>query len=85
MRVLRFDYKSRCQTLWVTSVCSGVKGLGLDDARRSYTDSIGVQGQGLGTALARGQGEGVYPKKSLQWTRGLVIRGETMYLLLLNR
>ena len=31
------------------------------------------------------QGEGVYPKKSLQWTRGLVSRGETMHLLLLNR
>ena len=31
------------------------------------------------------QGEGVNPKKSLQWTRGLVIRGETMHLLLLNR
>ena len=32
-----------------------------------------------------GQGEGVYPKKSLQWTRGLVNRGETMHLLLLSR
>ena len=49
------------------------------------TDSIRVQGQGLGTALARGQGEGVYPKKSLQWTRGLVIRGKMMYLLLVDR
>ena len=52
---------------------SGVKGLGLGlgqrDARRSYTtDSTRVQGQGLGTALVRGRGEGVYPKKSLQWT-----------------
>ena len=44
-----------------------------------------VLGQSLGTALAWGQSEGVYPKKSLQWTRGLVIRGETVYLLLLNR
>ena len=44
-----------------------------------------VLGQGLGTALARGQSEGVYPKKSLQWTRGLMIKGETMYLLLLDR
>ena len=48
-------------------------------------DSTRVQGQGLGTALAWGQSEGVYPKKSLQWTRGLVIRGEMMYLLLLDR
>ena len=44
-----------------------------------------VQSQGLGTALARGQGEGVFPKKSLQWTRGLVSRGGMMHLLLLNR
>ena len=44
-----------------------------------------VLGQGLGTALAQGQSEGVYPKKSLQWTRGLVIRGETIYLLLLDK
>ena len=44
-----------------------------------------VQGQGLGTALAWGQGEGVYPKKSLQWTRGLVSREKTMYLLLFDR
>ena len=42
-----------------------------------------VLGQGLGSALG-GQGEGVYPKKSLQWTRGLV-KEEKMYLLLLNR
>ena len=31
-----------------------------------------VQGQSLGTALVQGKGEGVFPKKSLQWTRGLV-------------
>ena len=31
-----------------------------------------VLGQGLGTTLVWGQGDGVYPKKSLQWTRGLV-------------
>ena len=31
------------------------------------------------------QGEGVNPKKSLQWTRGLVNRGRTIYLLLLSR
>ena len=49
------------------------------------TDSTRVHGQGLGSALVRGQGEGVYPKKSLQWTRGLVIRGEIMHLLLLSR
>ena len=49
------------------------------------TDSTRVQGQGLGSALAQGQGEGVYPKKSLQWTRGLVNEGETMHLLLLSR
>ena len=40
------------------------------------TDSTRVQSQGLGTALAQGQGEGVFPKKSLQWTRELVIRGK---------
>ena len=44
-----------------------------------------VQGQGLGSALARVQDEGVYPKKSLQWTRGLVSKGGTMHLLLLSR
>ena len=49
------------------------------------TDSTRVSGQGLDTALVQGQGEGVFPKKSLQWTRGLVIRGKMMHLLLLNR
>ena len=35
--LLCFDYKSRCQTLWVTRVCLGL-GLGQRDARRSYTN-----------------------------------------------
>ena len=51
----------------------------------TLTYSTRVQGQGLGAALVQGQGEGVFPKKSLQWTRGLVSREEMTHLLLLNR
>ena len=87
--LLRFDRKSKRQTLWVTRVCLGlVLGLGLDGASRSYTNwwlNVESKVQGLGTALAWGQGEGVFPKKFLQWTRELVIWGEVVYLLLLNR
>ena len=61
---------------------SGVEGMPVG---LTLTDSARVQGQGLGTALVWGQGEGVYPKKSLQWTRGLVNERGTMHLLLLNR
>ena len=49
----------------------------------TLTDSTRVQGSRYGPSVV--QGEGVYPKKSLQWTRGPVSRGETMHLLLLNR
>ena len=37
------------------------------------TDSARVQGQGLG--FSPSASEGVFPKKSLQWTIGLVNRG----------
>ena len=47
------------------------------------TDSTRVQGSRYSPSVV--QGEGVYPKKSLQWTRGLVSREETVHLLLLNR
>ena len=43
-------------------------------ARRSYTDSI-VESKGQGLGFSPSASEGVFPKKSLQWTIELVNGG----------
>ena len=43
-------------------------------ARRSYTDSI-VESKGQGLGFSPSVSEGVFPKKSLQWTIELVNGG----------